>query len=98
MSSDGRSTVRWAWWSIAAGAALIAASQWLHAPSVEYLVALIVATAGALIASIFVRPVQRWWALACALSLVAATSVAIPAQRDLWLVQHRWEAWQHDAA
>jgi len=35
---------RWAWWAFAAGAALLSGSQWLHAPSVEYLVVWLVAT------------------------------------------------------
>ena len=52
-----------AWWAVAAGAALLAASQWLHAPSVEYLVPLVVATVAALGAAFLVRGAQRWWAI-----------------------------------
>jgi signal transduction histidine kinase len=77
---------------------LLATSQWLHAPSVEYLVSLIVATVATAIASAFVGRSQRWWSLACAISLAAAAGLAIPAERTLWLVQHRWEDWRRDAA
>jgi len=83
---------------VAAAIALLATSQWLHAPSVEYLVSLIVATAAAAVATVFVSRSQRWWALACAGSLAAAAILAIPAQRTLLRVQHDWEHWQRDAA
>ena len=90
--------MRWTWWAIGAGAALLSASQWLHAPSVEYLVPLVVATIGALIAGVRVRGGQRWWALASALFLAASSGFAISAQRGLWLVQHDWERWRRTSA
>ncbi|HMA25598.1 MAG TPA: ATP-binding protein [Gemmatimonadaceae bacterium] len=90
--------MRWTWWAIAAGAALLAASQWLHAPSVEYLVPLVVATVLAAAATWLVRGPQRRWAIACATLLAAATGLAVQAQRNLWLVSHRWEDWQRNAA
>jgi len=90
--------VRWAWWAVAAAIALLATSQWLHAPSVEYLVSLIVATVATVIGSAFVGRSQRWWALACAASLAVAAALAIPAERTLWRVQHQWEDWRRDAA
>jgi signal transduction histidine kinase len=90
--------VRWTWWAIGAGAALLSASQWLHAPSVEYLVPLVVATVAALVAGVRVRGGQRWWAFACALFLAASTGFAVLAQRGLWLVQHDWERWRRTSA
>jgi signal transduction histidine kinase/HAMP domain-containing protein len=86
------------WWAIAAGAALLATSQWLHAPSVEYLISLIVATVAALATSVYTRGVQRWWSVACALALAVAAGLAAPAQRDLSNVQYHWDAWRRDAA
>ena len=53
----------------------MAASQWLHAPSVEYLVPLIVATVAAVVATMFVTRGQRWWALANVAALVLAAVV-----------------------
>ena len=90
--------MRGTWWAVAAGAALLAASQWLHAPSVEYLLPLIVATALAAVTIWLVRGPQRVWAIACAVLLAAATGLAIQAQRNLWLVSHRWDDWQRGAA
>jgi len=89
---------RWAWWAVAAAVALLATSQWLHAPSVEYLVWLIVATVATTVATGFVSRPQRWWALACAISLAVAAVLAIPAERTLWRVQHQWDDWRRDAA
>jgi hypothetical protein len=100
-AADGtRHRARWlrAWWAVAAALALLATSQWLHAPSVEYLVSLIVATVAAAVATAFVGRSQRWWALASVVSLAGAATLAIPAQRTLLGVQHRWEDWRRDAA
>jgi signal transduction histidine kinase len=83
---------------VLAGAALLAVSQWLHAPSVEYLVPLLVATVAALVASASVARDQRWWALGCTLGLVAAAALAIAAQRQLWHVQRHWDAWRRATA
>ena len=81
-----------------AGVALLAVSQWLHAPSVEYLVPVLVATAAALAASALVHGVQRWWAWGCSLGLIAAAVLATFAQRQLSEVQHDWDAWRRSAA
>jgi signal transduction histidine kinase len=77
---------------------LLATSQWLHAPSVEYLVSLIVATVATTLTTGLVGRSQRWWAFACAVSLAAAAALAIPAERTLWRVQHEWDAWRLDAS
>jgi len=90
--------VRWAWWAISAGAALIAASQWLHAPSVEYLVPLVVATVSACAATTVVQPAQRWWAAATSLLLAIAVIIAVPAQHSLSQVQNDWDAWRRRAS
>lgn len=93
-----RTHVRWTWWAISAGAALLAASQWLHAPSVEYLVPLIVATVLALGAAVMVRDGPRWWAVGCALALAVAAGLATPAQRELSRIDHAWDAWRASAS
>src|SRR5690348_1576719 len=98
MSPRAQPAVRWTWWAIAAGAALLSASQWLHAPSVEYLVPLVVATVAALIAAVRVGGGQRWWALACVLFLAASSGFAALAQRGLWLVQHDWDHFRRASA
>jgi signal transduction histidine kinase len=89
---------RWTWWAVAAGVALIAASQWLHAPSVEYLVPFAVATVAALITAARTFGPPRWWARACAVLLAASAALAIPAQRDLWRISHEWAEWKHETA
>jgi signal transduction histidine kinase len=88
---------RGTWWAVAAGAALLAASQWLHAPSVEYLVPLIVATALSVATIWLIRGPQRLWATACAALLAVATVLASQAERNLWLVSHRWDDWRRTA-
>lgn len=80
-----------------AGAALLAISQWLHAPSVEYLVPLLVATGAAVVASAFVRGVQRWWAWSCSAGLLVAAGLAVSAQTELWRVQRDWDGWRRAA-
>jgi len=95
---QSRPAARWALWAIAAGAALLSASQWLHAPSVEYLIPLFVATAAALATAVRVVGVQRRWAIISSIFLAVAAAFAAPAQRGLWLVQHRWENWQRSSA
>jgi len=85
-------------WAVSASAALLAASEWLHAPSVEYLVPLLVATVAAAIAALRLRGAQRWWARACSAMLVVAALLATPAERSLWRIRHDWDAWRHNSA
>src|SRR5215467_7103228 len=82
----------WAWWATAAGLALLIASQWLHAPSVEYLVPLIVATAAAAVTSMRLRGPARRWALAAFWALLAVALIASASQRELWTIAHDWDA------
>ena len=90
--------IRWPWWAIAAAAALLSASEWLHAPSVEYLVPFVVATVAAAVFAFRLDAPERKWALGCAVLLAATVLETIPAERNLWLVRHEWSRWRHDAA
>src|SRR5579884_3426915 len=75
-------SVRWTWWAGAAAAALLSTSQWLHAPSVEYLVPLLIATAATIGTTALVPAVQRRWAIACSTLLALAAVLAVAAQRN----------------
>ncbi|HEV8447432.1 MAG TPA: ATP-binding protein [Gemmatimonadaceae bacterium] len=86
----------WAWWAAAAGLSLLTASQWLHAPSVEYLVPLIVATAVTVVTSMRIRGPARRWALAAFWALIAVVLISIAAQRELWTIAHDWDAARSD--
>ncbi|HEY2164849.1 MAG TPA: hypothetical protein VGH04_12695, partial [Gemmatimonadaceae bacterium] len=86
----------WTWWATAAGLSLLTASQWLHAPSVEYLVPLIIATAATVATAVRVRGPARRWALASFLALIAVSLIAIAAQRELWITTHDWDAARRD--
>ncbi|HEY7394455.1 MAG TPA: ATP-binding protein [Gemmatimonadaceae bacterium] len=87
---------RWTWWAIATGAALLAASQWLNASSVEYLVLFLIATAGAVVASAMMWGTGRWWARTCAGFLAIAGAFSVAAQHDLWRLDNDWDAWRHE--
>jgi len=41
---------------------------------------------------------QRWWAFTCSALLSIATALTVPAQRELWRVQHEWSDWRRAAA
>src|SRR5262245_66517986 len=88
---------RWTWWAIAAGLALLAASQWLNASSVEYLVPFLIATAAAVVASAMMRGDGRWWARTCAGLLAIACAFSVVAQHDLWRLDDDRATWRHDA-
>src|SRR5262249_49133328 len=87
---------RWTWWAITAGAALLAASQWLHAPSVEYLVPFLIATVATVVAAVLARGASRWGARISGAFLVTLAALSVPAQRDLWRVEHSWDRWRHE--
>jgi signal transduction histidine kinase len=86
----------WAWWATTAGLSLLTASQWLHAPSVEYLVLLIVATVATAFTSVRVRGPARRWALAAFSALIAVALISSAAQRELWSIAHDWDAVRRD--
>jgi two-component system nitrogen regulation sensor histidine kinase NtrY len=88
----------WTWWAAAAGLGLLIAGQWIHAPRVEYLVLLAVATAAAVASVVRTRGPQRRWTAACTIFLIVASAFAIPAQRSLWRIQHDWDAWRRNTA
>ena len=68
----------------------------MHAPSVEYLIPLVIATAAAAATAPGVRGGPRWWSMFSALALGVAALLAIAAQRELWLVEHQWDAWRQE--
>ena len=76
------------------------ASQWLHAPSVEYLVPLIVATAATRGDGGSGRAARlRRWALASLPGAVAASLIAIAgAASSSGASTHDWEGWRRDAS
>ncbi|HEX4684578.1 MAG TPA: ATP-binding protein [Gemmatimonadaceae bacterium] len=57
-----------------------------------------IATASAAVTAPGVRGGPRWSSIFCALALSAAALLSIAAQRELWLVEHQWDAWRHQAA
>jgi two-component system, NtrC family, nitrogen regulation sensor histidine kinase NtrY len=90
--AERRAGTPWTWWATAAGVSLLAASQWLHAPSVEYLIPLLVATAATLAIGPLVRGTSRRWVLACSLALLVLAVIAGASQRNLWRTAHDWDA------
>ncbi|HEX7020083.1 MAG TPA: ATP-binding protein [Gemmatimonadaceae bacterium] len=98
MNTPRRGVARETWWAVAAGASLLAASQWLHAPSVEYLIPWLLATAAAALLVTRMADAQQRWAAACVASLAIAVGLAAPAERNLWRVNHDWDAWRREAA
>ncbi len=78
--------------------ALLAASQWLHAPRVEYLIPFVVATGAAVVLAIGTHGDARRWTRACALLLAVSAMLATPAQVNLWRVRHEWDAWRVNAS
>jgi len=88
----------WTWWATAAGLSLLTASQWLHAPSIEYLVPVLVATAAAVGISPAVRGPARRWVLASSLALLAVAMIASASQRELLTTARHWDDARLDAS
>ncbi|HEY2853582.1 MAG TPA: ATP-binding protein [Gemmatimonadaceae bacterium] len=81
-------------WAATVAIALLAASRWLDAPTVQYLVLWMLATvAGALLGWRF-RGAHRGWALACVAVLATGVVIALRAQRELATVAAHWSEWQ----
>ena len=96
--TERRSPAPWTWWAVAGGLSLLAASEWLHAPSVEYLISLLVATVLTGLAGLRVRGASRPWVPAFAIGMVVVAAIAIWAQRGLWTMAHDWDAARRDAS
>jgi signal transduction histidine kinase len=96
--AERRPRTPWTWWAIAAGLALLTASQWLHAPSVEYLIPLLVATVATVVAAVPVRGAPRRWVLVSSLGLVAVAGISSVSQRELWTTAHDWDATRREAS
>ncbi len=94
--AERRSSARWTWWATAAGLSLLAASQWLHAPSVEYLIPLLIATVAAVATSFLVQGTSRPWVVAGSLALVVVALIASAAQREMRTVSRDWDAVRAD--
>ncbi len=90
--AERRASARWTWWATAAGLSLLAASQWLHAPSIEYLIPLLIATVATLATSFVVRGTSRRWVFAGSLALVVVALIATAAQREMLAILHDWDA------
>src|SRR5690242_3704386 len=95
---EGRRSARWRWWAVAAGIALLATSQWLHAPSVEYLIPLLVATAATAAVALRVTGAPRRWAIGSALGLAVVAAIGSAADRSLWRTSHDWETTRREAS
>jgi signal transduction histidine kinase len=70
----------------------------LHAPSIDYLLALFVATVAALGTAFAVRGGPRWWAAASSIALLVLAILAGLAQRQLVRIDGQWEEWRRDAS
>jgi signal transduction histidine kinase len=78
--------------------AVLAASRWLDAPTVQYLVVWALATVGAAALAFRLRGVQRGWAFACVVLLSAGVIIGSRSQRELAQVTANWSAWQDTRA
>src|SRR5689334_14949282 len=90
-------TLRSVWtralWLATGAIAVLAAAQWLRAPSVPYLVASTVATAITLAAALRFGA-QRRWAIAFIAAMVAFVIAAAIAQRSVARIDQSWDAYR----
>src|SRR5437764_998917 len=70
-------------WAAAVAIAVLAASRWLDAPTVQYLVVWGVATIAGAFFAWRLRAERRRWAVACSALVAAALVFAIREQREL---------------
>ncbi|HUQ83536.1 MAG TPA: hypothetical protein VM076_20460, partial [Gemmatimonadaceae bacterium] len=80
-------------WLVTGAIGVIAAAQWLRAPSVPYLVAFTVATAVTLGAALRFGERQRW-AIAFVAAMAAFGGAAAIAQRSVARIDHEWDAYR----
>ena len=85
-------------WAGAVAVAVLAASRWLDAPTVQYVVVWALATVGAAAFSFRVRGAQRGWAIACVVFLSAGVIIGARSQRELAQVTANWSEWQETRA
>jgi signal transduction histidine kinase len=85
-------------WALVVALAALAASRWLDAPTVQYLVVWTLATVAAAILAIRLRGSQRRWAIACVVILSAGVIIGARAQREIARVTARWTEWQESGA
>src|SRR5689334_898286 len=78
--------------------AVLAASRWLDAPTVQYLVVWTLATVGAAVLALRLHGSERRWAIACVLMLAAGLVIGARAQRELVRVTANWSEWQESRA
>ncbi|HKR99179.1 MAG TPA: hypothetical protein VJU79_06660, partial [Candidatus Dormibacteraeota bacterium] len=81
-------------WAATVSIGLLAASRWLDAPTVQYLVLWTLATVAGVALGWRFRGVHRAWALACVAALAVGVVIALRAQRELASVATHWSQWQ----
>src|SRR5438067_2411326 len=81
-------------WAITVAVAVLAASHWLGAPTVQYLVAWALATIAAAILGWRLRGSQQGWALVCVAFLSVGLILGVRSQRELARVRASWNDWQ----
>src|SRR5947208_1793974 len=83
------------WW-LSVTIAVLAASAWLRAPSVQYLALGGAATVAAIAVTVR-RESRSFWMWGTTVALASAHLVAIPAQVDLRRIDADWTGWQQVA-
>ena len=86
----GRSVIWTHLWTIATGAAIVAAAVWLRSPRIPYLVVALIATVAAALVIAGVARRQRGWAAAATAASLLFCTVAWLAQRTLDSIEHDW--------
>ena len=81
-------------WAIIVAVAVLAASHWLDAPTVQYLVAWALATIAAATLAWRLRGSQQGWALVCVAFLTVGLILGVRSQRELARVRASWNDWQ----
>lgn len=93
-SSQRRRLTLGAAWAIIVAIAGLAASRWLDAPTVQYLVIWGLATIAGAVLALRLRGAQRRWALASVFALSIGVIFGVRAQYELALITTHWNAWQ----